>query len=717
MNWLLLGRALRLAFLLRVPLFMLLLLAALGPLAKWSSASDLLDNLLDQGTHPWDIFTVSFSAFLLAFTGIATLNLTLYYGTDRLDERGTFPMCQRRPLLTFILGTATAAVLMGFVVARTEGDTWLGALTSGLGAVCAMGLVLASKFIQLALTDPNTTPHPPPFLVFPARKIPVLIDWFDTVYCWSSDGSNHFKSRVNAGLQWPLEILRGAGQGYLVDLNAPAGKLILRSGHVFALALSILAFGFFIGIGFFKKRITAEGNAVPALAYVLLFLIVACWFLAALTFFFDRYRFPLLWTLGALALITASVPQSDHFFRVENRDLRSVEYLTPAKYLRQKLRGGKKPLVFVATPGGGIQAAAWTAQVLSGLDNDYTNFRDSVCLISSVSGGSLGSMVYAASFAGNIGQQDVISKAEASAIDEVAWGWTNPDLWRAIAPWFGERTIDRGWAVERKWSEVNNLKRGTFLSDWAKRGTEIPALIFNSMLVERGQHVVFSTTKFPKANDPRGIADFYGLYPDRAGQYDIRVNTAARLSASFPYVAPASRPNLNSPYAGDFHFVDGGYYDNYGIDSVIGWLSDALESDSGLAAGFQDVMVLQIRHFNESTAAPGSRQGWGFQLYAPLAGLLSMWNEAPVYRDQNELRLFQNWFHEKTGKSVRIATMPFDGKAGCAKAPLSWKLSESQKGCIANTWKALDCGAGTAFQSLTDYLGTAKKTCVEGGKP
>src|SRR5437879_5642727 len=106
----------------------------------------------------------------------------------------------------------------------------------------------------------------------------------------------------------------------------------------------------------------------------------------------------------------------------------------------------------------------------------------------------------------------------------------------AMVPWFVSRTSDRGWALEEKWSAGNNLSpngRDTFLSAWAARGAAIPALIFNAMLVEPGRHVIFSTTDFPKANDPRGIVNFYTLYRDRIGGYDIRVNTATRLSSSF----------------------------------------------------------------------------------------------------------------------------------------------------------------------------------------
>lgn len=528
-------------------------------------------------------------------------------------------------------------------------------------------------------------------------------------------------------------------------------------------------------VGFNKAAISAAPATVPALAYVLLFFIVGCWCLSALTFFCDRFRFPLLMSILVLASLTASVPQSDDFFRVETSDsvkkLASVkveDYLTPASYLAERAKDSNhRRLILVATPGGGIQAAAWTAKVLQELDarfqdvNGANGFRGSVALLSSVSGGSLGSMVYAASFAGNVAASCTAENAEASGIDEVAWGWTSPDFWRAVLPLFRPHPeIDRGWALEQKWAVMNGLSpepscifcqvrpkphcagqnpatspgpaSDTYLSDWAAKGTHLPALIFNSMLVERGQHVVFSTNRFPFKNDPRGIMNFYDLYPHQEKHFDVRVNTAARLSASFPYVAPASRPNLNTPYVGDFHFVDGGYYDNLGIDSLIGWLTSAYGQDPALIEQIPEILVLQIRHFNPDVLEEGSRDGWSFQLFAPVTALLRMWNNAPVHRDQNELNLFiQNSALSKRGPNIKTVMIPYCGlnyggntdtgkafdaciaasggqalssarllsartkpstesrrnRINCADQPLSWKLTQSQKQCINDTWE------------------------------
>src|SRR5579871_1626856 len=105
MSWALWGRGLRLAFLLRVPICTLILLGALGPAVLSSS---MFGNLLDQEGREWYLFTVSFSGFLLAFTAVTTLNLTLIYGNDRFDEGAKLGLAQKRPLLTFLWGCLAA---------------------------------------------------------------------------------------------------------------------------------------------------------------------------------------------------------------------------------------------------------------------------------------------------------------------------------------------------------------------------------------------------------------------------------------------------------------------------------------------------------------------------------------------------------------------------------------------------------------------------------
>ena len=136
--------------------------------------------------------------------------------------------------------------------------------------------------------------------------------------------------------------------------------------------------------------------------------------------------------------------------------------------------------------------------------------------------------------------------------------------------------------------------------------------------------------------------------------------------------------------------MDGGYYDNFGIDSLIGWLAEALsdkQAEPGVK-GMSDILVLTIRHFNAGTEPKGELHGWSFQTFAPVVGLLSMWNAAPARRDDNEFRLFADGLRASSPKRrIWIVNVPYDGVGDCARAPLSWKLSESQKACIDRAWK------------------------------
>jgi predicted acylesterase/phospholipase RssA len=772
MSWKQIGRALRTLFLLRVALIALLVLAGLGPFALRQGES-LLGNLFDLRvvnlTHPdpsgnpmvevglsaWYLFAVSFAAFMLAWTAVSVINLVVHYGRIRFDDPN-LDLDQKRPGGTFLLGLCCALVLVICAGLKTPIGYPLRFGMPLLGLLSSLLVVTLAKVIQLALTDPQKTPHPPPYLVFPAYMFKPLERRFDQLYCWYSQGMHKFKGYANGLLQWPLEIFRGAGQGYLVDCDAPPGQLALRSGHVFAIAMSLIAFGLYIVIGYYKGRIDNKPAAVPALAFFLLFVIVVCWFLGAFSFFLDRYRVPLLAGLAVLSLTTTYAPESDHFYRVLHvQGLPPL--LRPSELVKDRAKDHKR-LITVATAGGGIQAAAWTARVLHGLEEacaqqarpeEKCDFRNSVLVISGVSGGSLGAMAYARSFAPNlnpVSPDSVVANAEASAIDEVAWGWTVPDVFRAISPWFRHQSIDRGWALEERWKAIHDLHnhrqdadprrtKDVLLSDWApKPGIPMPGLLLNATIVERGEPLVFSTTDFPLKGDRRGLVNFYNLFSDQKN-YDVRVNTAARLSASFPYVSPAARSNLANPPVPDYHIVDGGYYDNYGVVALLAWLESAIE-DAGASQkvvddDLADVLILGIRPFPAaSDPQPNKIHGWGFQLVAPMDGLLDVRDKGQMERDDNALALFTEYYRTRKIKVWRadfVYPSKFDPSIfknredyqGCLEAPLSWKLSRGQVGCIDAGWRQVLLGPTSKHEvtCVMDYLKGKPTPDATLGKP
>ncbi len=280
-------------------------------------------------------------------------------------------------------------------------------------------------------------------------------------------------------------------------------------------------------------------------------------------------------------------------------------------------RPSERVLVVVTCSGGGIQAAAWTAKVLTGLHERYGwRFTRSIRLISAVSGGSLGTAYYLANWDETADQtadpftperiQRINRLARESSLEASVWGLAYPDLLRFISPPAVSSTVDRGWAIEQAWSEL--LARDCAKPDWRLRSCvtparngKLPVPAFNATLAETGQRLVIAPVvlKGSLAGPPEAV-EFGYLFPHGA---DLRVATAVRLSAAFPYVSPISRPHRlpmdpsvqtidaeqqrlddYRHYLQNCHVVDGGYSDNEGATTASNRPKRALSTECCLCA-------------------------------------------------------------------------------------------------------------------------------------
>jgi hypothetical protein len=187
-----------------------------------------------------------------------------------------------------------------------------------------------------------------------------------------------------------------------------------------------------------------------------------CLGLSGLAFYFDRYRIPVLIPLLGVLLI-ASYFGSDYYYPTIPRTM-STETVENGSAGKQETPA--ETMIVVAANGGGIQAAAWSAQVLTGLEEECQttqgcdqDFAKSIRLISSVSGGSIGTMYFVNEYEedGTLpekGLEKIVARAEGSSLDHIAWGLLYPDLARTvnILPWgFGLFELDRGQTLDKAW--------------------------------------------------------------------------------------------------------------------------------------------------------------------------------------------------------------------------------------------------------------------------
>ena len=171
-----------------------------------------------------------------------------------------------------------------------------------------------------------------------------------------------------------------------------------------------------------------------------------------------------------------------------------------------------------------------------------------------------------------------------------------------------------------------------------------------------------------------GRREFDTLYP----RYDVLPVTAARLSAAFPFVGPAAR--ISGDVKPAYHFVDGGYYDNFGILSAVDFL---LEATANGTPPIKRILLIEIAGYDATSGrGPGAApRGWFYQAKAPVQGLLQMRTSAQVSRNQTDTRMLAELMK---GRGVELQRATFSFPA--AGEPLSWHLTPAEQAAIVAAW-------------------------------
>jgi hypothetical protein len=466
-------------------------------------------------------------------------------------------------------------------------------------------------------------------------------------------------------------------------------KTRLRSGHeMAAVALAVFLLLFALLGGVFSPAYSNPDNQPAALFFLLLLLTILTWFFSGAAFFLDRTRLPVFTTILAVSLLMG-VMGTDHEFVAYEKNAVETR-LSPSDIIAKwkETRGkNSQAILVVATAGGGIRAAAWTAEVMTGLERGGCRaVSDSLVLVSSVSGGSVGSMFVVAPYSGKgeypASDEELAAirfNAERSSLSAVGWGLAYPDLARTV-PLLGSfvpETYDRGWSLENSWAtgwREKGLPTPTMKSwrDDVRNGSR-PAVIFNATSSETGDRFLISSTDPSIDTSSAGTERFFTLFPTG----NMNVTTAARLSATFPYVSPLARPSAG-PVATAYHVGDGGYYDNTGLLSAVEWLRDA-----GSALQGKTVLLILI-DAKPTPERGGSSWSWQQQLVGPIETLLQVRTSSQQLRDSIERDMAHDYLASQR-PPVDVTTVSFLF-ATESPAPLSWHLTQHQIKQIEDSW-------------------------------
>ncbi|MEM7508825.1 MAG: hypothetical protein AAF415_19020 [Pseudomonadota bacterium] len=364
-------------------------------------------------------------------------------------------------------------------------------------------------------------------------------------------------------------------------------------------------------------------------------------------------------------------PQGDGIHRSDKID----PIIALEAWKNRVAKDGEKPkLVLVATSGGAYRASFWTAYVLdtlSALDSEkgsLPGLRSSIRLITGASGGMVGGAYYTAMVNPDgsphppLLQQmskDIMASQEhdpdgrngfpyqsrfplmGDSLSPVVQQLVQRDIPRLFMA--GVQRTDRGTVLEDQWLTLN--KSFGEIRNEETMGLR-PSIIFSPMLVETGQPLLITNLDMDEISYDYAdeTVEFFDWFPNSRDTFKLK--TAVRLNAAFPYVAPsAALPTV--PYR---RVVDAGYYDNYGVDLAVSYLSQpkirdwVIENTSG-------AMVIQIRAF--PFAQPGQLQpgavARGLQwLTTPVEGIGAARGSTMRFRNSQSFRRLQNVYRMKT---------------------------------------------------------------------
>jgi hypothetical protein len=425
-------------------------------------------------------------------------------------------------------------------------------------------------------------------------------------------------------------------------------------------------------------------------------------------------------------------------------------------------------LVLIATSGGGIRAAVWTAAVLEGLEEEITGdgsahaaFRDHIRLFTGASGGMLGAALYVADF-----ERPPAAKTpeplSAMLARDALWATIQTmvfnDLPLIALPWTTE--WDRGRSLEVAWHQntrpyANNDDRPNILErawlhlrrkplgppsplgqSFAKlRELEAqarrPSLLFSPMLVEDCRRVLITNLDVsrltralcPSLNHPLdrlpgpevqsvGAIDFFAHFPEVHDTF--QVGTAARMSATFPFVTPG----VSLPTLPPRRVVDAGYFDNFGVNLAALWL---LENRKAVEEFTSGVVLVEVRAFPRRVEkvqfreenGEGDLMTWGLsEISTPAEAVLNLYARGAYYRNDQLLQFVSRTFDPDSGDNPFFTTVTLESYG---PTTLSWTLPSFEAEAIMKGFRNAD---GTLHPGVDYEVGKLKEWFgTGGGKP
>lgn len=404
------------------------------------------------------------------------------------------------------------------------------------------------------------------------------------------------------------------------------------------------------------------------------------------------------------------------FFTKERAASDTQQTLKILENWRSHFPKGEKPMLVVMNfSGGGSRAATWSMNVLQRLDSMMTgNLMKHTVLMTGASGGMMGATYYRelyyrkqqgapihlndTAYTARISKDLLNSVFSAMAVNDFIIPF------RTFRIGNNHYAKDRGYAFERQLNTNTGhvLERTLREYQLPEQQALIPMLIWNATINADGRRLLISPQPVsylcaPEYKYPtRPIRDVDGVdfaqYFAVQGAMDLRVTSAIRMCATFPYVLP----NVYLPSTPIVDVMDAGIRDNFGQQTSLRFLYTFRDWINTHTAG---VIFLQVRDTrkNDITAIKKTK-GLSDLMFEPLFTMQQHWSAMQDFSQDHLINYVEGYFPDKFHRVILQYVPQQESKA----AALSWHLTSREKADIAT---ALENPANTsAFNYIMQLM-------------
>jgi hypothetical protein len=379
---------------------------------------------------------------------------------------------------------------------------------------------------------------------------------------------------------------------------------------------------------------------------------------------------------------------------------------------KKKQHADKPYLYIISTSGGGNRSANFTMNVMQRLDSlSGGDLMNKTFLITGASGGMLGASYYR-----ELSRNEKINTSDRKYVEDIS-----QDLLNSIFTSFVARDLtspaqkfkvgnydyvkDRGYAFEKRLDQNTRGYLNRQLKDIEadEKNARVPLMIFNSVVTRDGRKMVISTQPSSFLMKPvvdssnfvdADAVDFQALFA-KQDPMNMRLLTALRMNATFPYVLP----NVWLPSEPVIDVMDAGLRDNYGPETAVRFIQvfkDWIELNT---AG---VVLIQIRdRIAGGWDHPYESSDITEVFTKPFLILQYNWYKMQDYNQNDLISLTQT----SMGSNFHKLTFQYVPKKEEAGAALSFHLTKRER---KNIYEALDNENNTIQFKLFSNLSPLK---------